>query len=99
MAKYTINKGKDYIGIFGYEQCFDEDERKDLWDKHKILYLKSGIMAVWLEDRKDMNPLVHLMGEDDGHIFWHKEKDICFDSHWLDNYIDTLTNLKDLLGK
>ena len=94
MAKYIINKNENEIHIFGDDQCFNDKDIKDLWDKHKILYLKGGIMAVWIEERKNNNPLVHLMNEDDGHIFWKKRADICFDGYWLDNYINTLTELK-----
>jgi hypothetical protein len=95
MSKYKIYKRENEIDIFGYDQCFDEDDIKSLWQEHNILYIKSGIVAVWVEKRKGINPLVHLMGEDDGHLFWSKKKDVCFDSHWLDNYIETLIEVKN----
>ena len=97
MGTYTITKTKDRIDIFGYNQIFDENDKKDLWNKHKILYI-GGIVAVWVEEREDINQLVHLMQEDDGHIFWSKEKDIRFDCHWLDNYIETMIKLKSMLN-
>lgn len=94
---YEIEKAKDYISVLGYDQEFTEEDRKDLWKNHNILYQDGGVMAVWVEERKDNNPLIHLMSEDDGHIFWKEETDKCFDSYWLDNYIDTLNAVKDKL--
>lgn len=94
MTQYSLYRAKDRIDIFGYEQCFNDEDIKELWEKHKILYLRGGILALWIEERENMNPLVHLMGEDDGHIFWDKKKDACFDSYWLDNYINTLSVMK-----
>lgn len=104
MAKYDIYKHTDEkcvpgrtpyseIHVFGYDQHFDEEDKKDLWDNHKILYI-GGVLAVWVEEREGMSPLFHLMGEDDGHIFWNRDTDKRSDVHWLDNYIETLTELK-----
>lgn len=97
MARYKITKDSNEIHVFGYDQSFSQDDIKSLWEDHNILYLKGGIMAVWVEKRRNTSPLVHLMGEDDGHIFWSKDTDVCFDAGWLDNYIKTLTKVKDLL--
>ena len=95
MSRYRINKTKNEIDIYGYEQYFDEEDIKSLWNEHKIMYLKGGVMALWVEERRDINPLIHIMEEDDGHIFWRKEKDIRFDFYWLDNYIETLSKVKN----
>ena len=95
MARYSIQKDNESIHIFGHNQEFTKDDIKNLWEEHKILYLQGGIMAVWIEERKNNNPLVHLMSKDDGHIFWNKETDICFNSYWLDNFINTLTEIKN----
>lgn len=71
---------------------------EDLWISHNILYL-DGIIAVWVENRENMNPLIHLMHEDDGCLYCRKEKDTCFDSYWIDNYIKTLDALKNKLNE
>jgi len=75
------------------------EDIKSLWKDHKVLYLKNGIMAIWVEERENMNPLIHLMHEDDGHIFWHKKTDICLDAYWLDNYIATLIEVKNRINQ
>lgn len=98
MCKYEIYKHDTNIDIYGYDQNFTEEDIKSLWDDHKILYMRGGIMAIWIEERKNNNPLLHLMGEDDGHIFWRKEQDISFDSGWLNNYIETLTETKNRIA-
>lgn len=107
MAKYKIYKHTDEkcvpgrtpysaIDVFGYDQAFDEEDKKDLWENHRILYL-GGVLAVWVEEREKYSPLFHLMAEDDGHIFWHRDTDKHSDVHWLDNYIETLVELKKRL--
>lgn len=92
---YQIYKDSNRIRVFGQDQIFTKEDLKDLWENHKVLYLDGGIMAIWVEERNDCNPLVHLMSEDDGQIFWDKEKDICFDSYWIDNYIKTLKTVRE----
>jgi hypothetical protein len=98
MARYSITRNKNEIHIFGYNQEFTKADVDSLWLDHKILYLRGSIMAVWIEERKNTSPLVHLMFEDDGHIFWSKEKDVCFDVGWVNYYIDTFSTLKNLLS-
>ena len=93
MIRYEMQKSNDEIFVFGYEQSFSDEERANLWDKHKILYI-GNIMAVWVEERDDYAPLIHLMREDDGCLIWSKNKDVCFDAGWLDDYINTLTAVK-----
>jgi len=97
MPRYTIYRDKDRIDVFGYDQSFDEEDIKSLWDDHKILYQRGGVMAVWIQERKGSAPLVHLMQEDDGHTFWSVERNVCFDAGWLDNYIEILTDLKNTM--
>ena len=100
---FSIQKDEDSIHVFALnDQCFSIQDKKDLWTEYNILYL-GGVMALWVEERTNNNPLVHLMGEDDGHIFWHRKRDdgyvdFCFDSSWVDNYIETLTELKKRLS-
>lgn len=96
---YTIEKTDDYISILGHDQEFTKEDCKDLWKNHNILYRNGGVMAVWVQERQGTTPLIHFMNEDDGHIFWKKEKDRCFDSAWLGNYIETLSVVKTKLRK
>lgn len=98
MGYQVITKTKEKIQILGDDQTFTQDDLKELWEEHKILYLDGGIMAVWVEEREEYSPLIHLMGEDDGHIFWKKETDVCFDSYWLDNYLETLKVVKEKIS-
>ena len=97
-GKYNIIKNKNEIHVFGFDQHFDDEDIKSLWDEHSIFYQCGGVVALWVENRTNMNPLIHLMGEDDGHLFWSKEKDKSFDSHWLDNYIQVFTEMKSKLN-
>lgn len=99
MGKYTICKNDKEIHVFGDDQSFSKEDIENLWKTHHILYLSGGVMAIWVEERLGMNPLVHLMQEDDGHIFWEKEKDICFDIFWTNNYIETLSELNSRFVK
>lgn len=94
---YILNKDCDEIFVEGDNQEFTEEDKVKLWTEHKILYM-GGVLAVWIEDRKDRNPLVHLMSVDDGCIFWSAKKDVCFDSYWINDYIDTLSNLKSKIS-
>jgi hypothetical protein len=98
MGKYEIYKDDNRIDIFGYNQSFSMMDIKSLWEEHEILYLRNGVMAIWVEEREDRHPLIHLMQEDDGHIWWDKDKDVCFDSDWIDNYIKALSKVKDLIS-
>lgn len=95
---YKITKTETHISILGDYQEFTEADLKELWEEHKVLYREGGIMAVWVEERDGYSPLIHLMGEDDGHIFWRKEEDTCFDAYWLDNYLETLKVVKDKIS-
>lgn len=98
MKKYEIYKDEENIDIFGNNECFTKEDIKSLWEDHNILYLEDGIIAIWIEERENASPLIHIMDEDDGHIFWHKKTDRRFDSLWLDNYIQTLTEVKNLIN-
>lgn len=98
MGYQVITKTKEKIRILGDDQTFTQDDLKELWEEHKILYLDGGIMAVWVEEREGESPLVHLMQEDDGQLFWKKETDVCFDSYWLDNYLETLSVVKEKIS-
>lgn len=97
MVTYDIFKSKYNISVRGKCGEITKEDIDNLWEKHKILYIGGNIMAVWIEPRIGMNPIVHLMGEDDGHIFWDKDSDVSFDCSFLDDYIQTLTKLKTLL--
>ena len=85
---YSIQKDENSIHVFAFDQCFSEQDKKDLWTEHNILYL-GGAMALWVEERVNYNhPLIHLMGEDDGQLFWSKYRDggyadVCFDVSWI----------------
>jgi hypothetical protein len=97
---YEVGKDRlEFIDVYGYNGQFNKEDIKSLWEDHNILYLCGGVMAVWVEKRNNMNPLIHLISEDDGQIFWLRENDKAFDSAWLDNYIQTLTEVKNRLNK
>ena len=95
---YYIEKDNNCIRIHSLrEQGFNEQDKKDLWTRDNVLYL-DGVIAVWVEERKEYNPLIHTMIEDDGTLIWRREtNNFCFDSFWIDNYIETLSELKKRL--
>lgn len=99
MSKYTISKLPNEIHVFGEDQSFDTEDCRSLWNEHKIYYRPGSIIALYVEDRKYSAPLVHIMHEDDGHLFWDREHCVCFDAAWLDSYIDTMSGLKKLLRR
>ena len=95
---FTIDVWDDKeISINAVQQKWTAKDCKDLL-RSDIVY-EPGIVAAWIEKRKDNEPLIHLMSEDDGHLFWSKNKDVCFSSCWLDNYMSVLTKTKSYILK
>ena len=95
---FTIDVWNDKeISINAAQQKWTAKDCKDLL-QCDIVY-EPGIVAVWIEKRKDNEPLIHLMNEDDGHLFWSKDKDVHFSSCWLDNYVSVLSKTKSYILK
>ena len=95
---FTIDVWNDKeISINATQQKWTAKDCKDLLQSD-IVY-EPGIVAAWIEKRKDNEPLIHLMSEDDGHLFWSKYKDVHFSSCWLDNYMSVLSKTKSYILK
>lgn len=90
---FTINVFNDEeISISATQQIWTAKDYENLL--HYDIVYEKGVVAVWIEKRKNKEPLIHLMAEDDGHLFWSKNKDVCFSFGWLDNYMSVLTKTK-----
>jgi hypothetical protein len=85
------------ISIYAENQCWSADDCKNLL-KYDIVY-ERGCAAVWVEKRKNLEPLIHIMGEDDGHLFWRKKNDESFSFCWFDDYLSVLSKAKDYVSK
>lgn len=99
---YTIIKDENEIIVFSKEnEQFTDADKKDLWDKHNILYI-DDIAAVWVETKQDeytndkgervkgSRNIIHLMSEDDGKLFCNRKQGTHFHEKWLGNYINAL---------
>lgn len=82
---------ENFISISAKNQCWTDEDLKQLKNSYGIIYNRD-IWGIWIEKRKDSYPLLHLMHEDDGQLYWSKEKDVRFSSFWISSCIELLIN-------
>lgn len=94
---FTVNIfDEEEISISAKDQYWEDKDYKELL-KYDIIY-ERGIVALWIEKRKKAEPLVHIMGEDDGHLYWLKRTDKRFSYSWIDNYMSILNKTKEYVN-
>ena len=84
---------ENHISISAKNQCWSKEDLMQLRNSYGIIYDRN-IWGIWIEKRKDGYPLLHLMHEDDGHLFWDKERDVRFSSFWTSNCIELLKSVQ-----
>ena len=82
---HVLRFDKDCIQVSADDQTWTKDDFKSLRKDFDIIF-DGGIVAFWIERRKNTSPLIHIMIEDDGLLSWDSDHDRCFDAGWLDNW-------------
>lgn len=81
----VLHFDKDYISISADDDTWTQSDFDSLKKDYDVIFTR-GIVAFWIEKRKNTSPLIHIMTEDDGHLSWDSDHDRCFDAGWLDNW-------------
>lgn len=87
---YKIFKDEKEIRVYRESKRFTNKDLDDLWNSHKILYLRGSSIAVWVDNLDGSFQVAHIMEEKGGCLIWSKESDLSFDMKLLDSYVGTL---------
>ena len=79
---HVLRFDKDCIQVSADDQTWTKDDFKSLRKDFDIIF-DGGIVAFWIERRKNTSPLIHIMIEDDGLLSWDSDHDKRFDASWL----------------
>lgn len=103
MLKYVSKEKDDDVWYFSaYDQRWDKETIKELYDEHNIIFMPNGkdaVHAVMLLIRNHGRPGIAIGYEDDGTIYFDRSYgrfEHQFDSAWLDSLIQTLTVARDI---
>lgn len=102
MLQYVSKEKDDDTWYFSaYDQHWDDATLKELWEKHRIIFMpdrKDAVHPVMVIERKGESPLIAIGVEDDGTLYFDRSNGCfshAFDSYWIDSLVKTLLKAKE----